>query len=100
MRCARCCSKNRSYAWDWPYTATRPKTCHWPKRRIAHTCTRCARAVQCVPAAGGVGRCVAGLSFDSFKALLVQRGLQPRLGPADEQDARQEIAALDQILPE
>lgn len=40
---------------------------------------------------------VAGLSFDSFKALLVQRGIQPRLGPADEQDARQELAALDQI---
>jgi predicted HTH domain antitoxin len=43
---------------------------------------------------------VAGLSFDSFKALLVQRGIQPRLGPSDEQDARQEIAALDQILPD
>jgi predicted HTH domain antitoxin len=43
---------------------------------------------------------LAGLSFDSFKALLVQRGIQPRLGPSDEQDARQEIASLDQILPE
>lgn len=43
---------------------------------------------------------LAGLSFDSFKALLVQRGLQPRLGPADEQDARQEIAALEHILTE
>jgi predicted HTH domain antitoxin len=43
---------------------------------------------------------LAGLSFDSFKALLVQRGIQPRLGPSDEQDARQEIAALDQILPD
>jgi predicted HTH domain antitoxin len=41
---------------------------------------------------------LAGLSFDSMKALLVQRGIQPRLGPADEQDARQEIAALEQIL--
>ena len=40
---------------------------------------------------------LAGLSFDSFKALLVQRGIQPHLGPSDEQDARQ---ALDQILPD
>jgi predicted HTH domain antitoxin len=40
---------------------------------------------------------LAGLSFDSFKALLVQSGLQPRLGPADKQDARQEIAALEMI---
>ena len=46
------------------------------------------------------GALLAGLSFDSFKALLVQRGIQPRLGPSDEQDARQEIAALDQILPD
>ncbi|HTP10453.1 MAG TPA: UPF0175 family protein [Anaerolineae bacterium] len=43
---------------------------------------------------------VAGLSFDSFKALQVQRRIQPRLGPVDEQDARQEIAALDRMLPE
>jgi predicted HTH domain antitoxin len=41
---------------------------------------------------------LAGLSFDSFKALLVQRGIQPRLGPADEQDAHQEIAAVEQVL--
>ncbi len=43
---------------------------------------------------------LAGLNFDSFKALLVQRGIQPRLGPVDEQDARQEIAALERIPPE
>lgn len=43
---------------------------------------------------------LAGVSFDRFKALLVQRGIQPRIGPVDGQDARQEIAALDQILPE
>ena len=41
---------------------------------------------------------LAGFSFDSLKALLVQQGLQLRLGPADEQDARQEIAALDQMI--
>jgi len=40
----------------------------------------------------------AGLSFDRMKALLVQRGIQPRLGPADEAEARQEIAAMEHIL--
>jgi predicted HTH domain antitoxin len=43
---------------------------------------------------------LAGLSFESFKALLVQRGIQSRLGPVDEQDARQEIAALERMPPE
>lgn len=43
---------------------------------------------------------LAGLSFDRMKALLVQRGIQLRLGPADEQDARDEIASLDKILAE
>jgi hypothetical protein len=28
----------------------------------------------------------------------MKRGIQPRLGPSAEQDARQELAALDQIL--
>jgi len=41
---------------------------------------------------------LAGLSFDRMKALLVQRGIQPRLGPADEAEARQEIAAMERIL--
>jgi predicted HTH domain antitoxin len=41
---------------------------------------------------------LAGVSFDSMKALLVQRGVQLRLGSADEAEARQEIAALEQIL--
>ena len=41
---------------------------------------------------------LAGLSFDRMKALLVQRGIQPRLGPADEAEARQEIAAMEHIL--
>ena len=41
---------------------------------------------------------LAGISFDRMKALLVQRGIQPRLGPVDEQDARDEIASLDKIL--
>ena len=41
---------------------------------------------------------LASLSFDRMKALLVQRGIQPRLGPADEAEARQEIAAMERIL--
>jgi predicted HTH domain antitoxin len=43
---------------------------------------------------------LAGLSFDRMKAMLVQRGIQPRLGPADEAEARQEVAALERILAE
>ena len=41
---------------------------------------------------------LAGVSFDRMKALLVQRGVQLRLGPADEAEARDEIAAMEQIL--
>ena len=41
---------------------------------------------------------LAGLSFDRMKALLVQRGIQPRLGPADEAEAREEVAALERLL--
>ena len=40
----------------------------------------------------------AGISFDAMKALLVQRGIQVRLGPADEQEARQEVAGMARIL--
>lgn len=43
---------------------------------------------------------LAGISFDAMKALLVQRGIQLRLGPADEQEARQEIAGMVRILAE
>jgi predicted HTH domain antitoxin len=43
---------------------------------------------------------LAGLSFDRMKALLVQRGIQPRLGPADEAEARQEVATMERILAE
>ena len=43
---------------------------------------------------------LAGLSFDRMKALLVQRGIQPRLGPADEVEARQEVATMERILAE
>jgi predicted HTH domain antitoxin len=43
---------------------------------------------------------LAGLSFDQMKSLLVQRGVQLRLGPADEQEAQQEVATMGQILAE
>ena len=41
---------------------------------------------------------LAGVRFDRMKALLVQRGVQLRLGPADEAEAREEVAAMEQIL--
>ena len=41
---------------------------------------------------------LAGLSFDQMKALLVQRGVQLRLGPANEQEAQQEVATMEQVL--
>jgi len=41
---------------------------------------------------------LAGMSFDQMKALLVQRGIQLRLGPADDTEARQEVAGMQRIL--
>lgn len=41
---------------------------------------------------------LAGVSFDRMKAILVARGIQPRLGPADEVEARAEVAAMHRIL--
>ena len=41
---------------------------------------------------------LAGISFDRMKALLVQRGVQLRLVPADEAEAREEVVAMEQIL--
>jgi predicted HTH domain antitoxin len=43
---------------------------------------------------------LAGISFDAMKALFVQRGIQVRLGPADEQEARREIAGMARVLVE
>lgn len=40
---------------------------------------------------------LAGLSFDRMRALLVQRGIQPRLGPANEAEAREEIVTMGNI---
>jgi predicted HTH domain antitoxin len=41
---------------------------------------------------------LAGLSYDRMRELLVQRGIQPRLGPADLAEARREVAAMEQIV--
>ena len=41
---------------------------------------------------------LAGVSFDRMKALLVQRGIQPRLGPGEAEQARLEIADMKDIL--
>lgn len=41
---------------------------------------------------------LAGVSFDRMKAILVARGVQPRLGPADEEEARAEVAEMRRIL--
>ncbi|HET7089342.1 MAG TPA: hypothetical protein VFL17_11890 [Anaerolineae bacterium] len=41
---------------------------------------------------------LAGMSFDQMKALLVQRGIQLRLGPSDDTEARQEVTDMQRIL--
>jgi len=41
---------------------------------------------------------LAGLGFDRMRALLVQRGIQPRLGPSDEAEAAEEVATMERIL--
>ncbi len=41
---------------------------------------------------------LAGISFDHMKALLVERNIQPRLGPADTAEAQAEVAALLHII--
>lgn len=41
---------------------------------------------------------LAGVSFDRMKAILVARGIQPRLGPANEAEAQAEVAAMRRIL--
>ena len=41
---------------------------------------------------------LAGVSFDRMKDLLIQRGIQPRLGPADVGEAQQEVAEMERIL--
>ncbi len=41
-----------------------------------------------------------GVSFDRMKALLRQRGIALRLGPADAEEARREVRDMEQILAE
>lgn len=41
---------------------------------------------------------LAGVSFDRMKAILVARGIQPRLGPASETEAQAEVIAMRHIL--
>ena len=41
---------------------------------------------------------LAGLSYDGMKTLLVQRGVQLRLGPASEAEIAAEVEVLDQFL--
>ncbi len=41
---------------------------------------------------------LAGISYDRMKALLVERGMQVRLGPADEREALQEIDDMGRII--
>lgn len=41
---------------------------------------------------------LAGLSYDSMKMLLVQRGVQLRLGPASDAEAAEEVQVLDGFM--
>lgn len=41
---------------------------------------------------------MAGVSFDRMKAILRQRGIQPRLGPETVDEVRQEMAVIKQTL--
>ncbi|MBI5653656.1 MAG: UPF0175 family protein [Chloroflexi bacterium] len=41
---------------------------------------------------------IAGVSFDRMKALLLARNIQLRLGPADADEARKEIAEMERII--
>jgi predicted HTH domain antitoxin len=43
---------------------------------------------------------LAGLSYDSMKALLVRRSIPLRLGPASEAEAVEEVRVLDHLLRE
>jgi predicted HTH domain antitoxin len=43
---------------------------------------------------------IAGVSFDRMKESLRQRGIQPRLGPETVEEARHELAVIEQSLSE
>ena len=41
---------------------------------------------------------LAGVCFDRMREILVSRGVQPRLGPETEEEAREEIEAMRRII--
>ena len=41
---------------------------------------------------------LAGVCFDRMKEILVQRGIQPRLGPETIEEARRELEVIEQAL--
>lgn len=41
---------------------------------------------------------LAGVSFDHMKALLIERNIQPRLGPGDPTEAQAEVTAMEKII--
>jgi predicted HTH domain antitoxin len=41
---------------------------------------------------------LAGVSFDRMKEILVQRGIQPRLGATNLNEAREEVAVVEKSL--
>jgi predicted HTH domain antitoxin len=43
---------------------------------------------------------LAGVSWERMRELLLSRGLQPRLGPETEEEAYEEIQAMEQIIRE
>lgn len=43
---------------------------------------------------------LAGVSFDAMKEILISRGIQPRLGPATIEEAREEVEAIRRITGE
>ena len=43
---------------------------------------------------------LAGVSFDRMKVLMLQRGVQLRLGPVDDAEIREEVASLERLFAE
>ena len=43
---------------------------------------------------------LAGVSWERMRELLLSRGLQPRLGPETEEEAYEEIQAMERIIRE
>ena len=43
---------------------------------------------------------LAGVSWERMREILLSRGVQPRLGPETEEEAREEIQAMERIVRE